>query len=83
MLDLDVNGVVGERHEEVYSRLIPIVDATRALASELPHHTVVEAVIFDSGHVDPLDQTSFGFFVTDVTPVAEFYLVEDPRIPSS
>ena len=38
---------------------------------------------FDNGHVDPLDQSSFGFFVTDVTPVAEFYLVEDPRIPSS
>jgi hypothetical protein len=38
---------------------------------------------FDNGHVDPLDQASFGFFVTDVTPVAEFYLVEDPRIPSS
>jgi hypothetical protein len=38
---------------------------------------------FDNGHVDPSDQSSFGFFVTDVTPVPEFYLVEDPRIPSS
>ena len=38
---------------------------------------------FDSGHVDPLDRSAFGFFVTDVTPVAEFYLVEDPRIPST
>jgi hypothetical protein len=38
---------------------------------------------FDSGHVDPLDRSEFGFFVTDVTPVAEFYLVEDPRIPST
>jgi hypothetical protein len=42
-----------------------------------------DRLIFDSGHVDPLDRTSFGFFVTDVTPVPEFYLVEDPRIPSS
>ncbi|WP_244598672.1 hypothetical protein [Rhizobium tubonense] len=38
---------------------------------------------FDEGHVDPLDRSKFGFFVTDVTPVPEFYLVEDPRIPST
>jgi hypothetical protein len=38
---------------------------------------------FDDGHVDPLDMAAFGFFVTDVTPVPEFYLVEDPRVPSS
>ncbi len=38
---------------------------------------------FDEGHVDPKEQSNFGFFVSDVTPVAEFYLVEEPRIPSS
>jgi hypothetical protein len=38
---------------------------------------------FDDGHVDPLDQTAFGFFITDVTPVPEFYLVQDPRVPFS
>jgi hypothetical protein len=38
---------------------------------------------FDQGHVDPSDRAAFGFFVTDVTPVPKFYLVEDPRVPSS
>ncbi|MDM9620906.1 hypothetical protein [Rhizobium sp. S96] len=38
---------------------------------------------FEDGYVDPLGRTNFGFFVTDVTPVPEFYLVQDPRIPSS
>ncbi|QFY62406.1 hypothetical protein FZ934_09470 [Rhizobium grahamii] len=38
---------------------------------------------FEDGHVDPLDLAAFGFFVTDMTPVPEFYLVQDPRIPSS
>ncbi len=38
---------------------------------------------FDEGHLDPGEQSRFGFFVSDVTPVAEFYLVEEPRIPSS
>lgn len=38
---------------------------------------------FESGHVDPLDRTEFGFFITDVTPVPEFYLIQEPRIPYS
>jgi hypothetical protein len=38
---------------------------------------------FDTGHVDPREHASFGFFVTDVTPVPEFYLIENPRIPST
>lgn len=38
---------------------------------------------FDQGHADPKTKASFGFFVTDVTPVAEFYLVQDPLIPDS
>jgi hypothetical protein len=38
---------------------------------------------FSDGHVDPLDRPVFGFLITDVTPVPMFYLVQDPRIPSS
>jgi hypothetical protein len=38
---------------------------------------------FSGGHADPLEQTRFDFLVTDVTPVAEFYLVQDPHIPFS
>jgi hypothetical protein len=38
---------------------------------------------FTNGHVDPRDRPVFGFFITDVTPVDQFYLVQDPRIPSS
>jgi hypothetical protein len=25
----------------------------------------------------------FGFFITDVTPVPEFYLLQDPHVPFS
>lgn len=38
---------------------------------------------FTNGHIDPLDRPEFGFFITDVTPVNEFYLMQDPRIPFS
>ncbi|WP_198521639.1 hypothetical protein [Rhizobium sullae] len=38
---------------------------------------------FTSGRADPLDRPAFGFFITDVTPVPEFYLVQDPRVPFS
>lgn len=38
---------------------------------------------FQGGHVDPLAETRFGFLVTDVTPVGEFYLLQDPQIPYS
>ena len=38
---------------------------------------------FSEGHVDPEDQPTFGFLITDVTPVAKFYLVQDPRVPFS
>jgi hypothetical protein len=43
----------------------------------------VDRLRFDGGHVDPMDRAAFGFIVTDVTPVAEFYLVQDPRVPFS
>ncbi|WP_436122232.1 hypothetical protein [Aminobacter sp. LjRoot7] len=35
------------------------------------------------GKVDPLAVASFSFLVTDYTPRWRFYLVQDPRIPSS
>lgn len=38
---------------------------------------------FSDGHVDPKDRPVFGFLITDVTPVATFYLVQDPRVPFS
>lgn len=38
---------------------------------------------FSEGHVDPRDRPVFGFLITDVTPVGEFYLVQDPRVPFS
>jgi hypothetical protein len=38
---------------------------------------------FTQGKVDPLQPVSFEFLVTDFTPRSQFYIVEDPRIPSS
>ncbi|BBD36900.1 hypothetical protein Amn_17800 [Aminobacter sp. Y103A] len=38
---------------------------------------------FIDGKVDPLAIAGFSFLVTDYTPRWRFYLVQDPRIPSS
>jgi hypothetical protein len=38
---------------------------------------------FSQGKVDPLQSVSFEFLVTDFTPRPTFYIVQDPRIPSS
>jgi hypothetical protein len=38
---------------------------------------------FLGGKVDPLETVSFGFLVTDFTPRQQFYIVQDPRIPST
>ncbi|MGD9913607.1 MAG: hypothetical protein AB7S80_05950 [Rhizobiaceae bacterium] len=38
---------------------------------------------YENGTVDPLATAGFRFFITDFTPRWTFYLVEDPRIPSS
>jgi hypothetical protein len=38
---------------------------------------------FLEGKVDPLESARFGFLVTDFTPRSQFYIVQDPRIPSS
>lgn len=38
---------------------------------------------FTEGKVDPRELADFSFLVTDYTPRWRFYLVQDPRIPSS
>ncbi len=42
-----------------------------------------DRLLFRQGRVDPLKAASFSFLVTDFTPRMQFYLVLDPRIPSS
>ena len=42
-----------------------------------------DSLRFSNGHADPLNQTRFGFVITDLTPVVEFYLLQDPRVPFS
>ena len=42
-----------------------------------------DRLLFRQGKVDPGATASFGFLITDFTPRWEFFLVEDPRIPSS
>lgn len=42
-----------------------------------------DRLLFRQGRVDPLKTASFTFLITDFTPRMQFYLVLDPRIPSS
>jgi hypothetical protein len=42
-----------------------------------------DRLLFRNGNVDPLRTVRFEFLVTDYTPRWTFYLVQDPRIPSS
>jgi hypothetical protein len=42
-----------------------------------------DRLLYQDGHVDPRATAGFSFFITDFTPRSEFYLVQDPRIPSS
>lgn len=42
-----------------------------------------DRLLFHNGKVDPREQVSFGFMITDFTPRWEFFLVQDPRIPAS
>lgn len=42
-----------------------------------------DRIRFTAGHANPLETVTFEFLITDFTPVREFYLVQDPRIPSS
>jgi hypothetical protein len=38
---------------------------------------------FLDGHVDPEEEASFRFFISDFTPRVRFYLLQDPLIPFS
>ncbi len=42
-----------------------------------------DRLLLRDGKVNPLQTASFSFLVTDFTPRMQFYLVLDPRIPSS
>jgi hypothetical protein len=42
-----------------------------------------DRLLYRNGKVDPLRKAGFSFLVTDYTPRSQFYLVQDPRIPSS
>lgn len=61
----------------------PSLISSSRFANFKNHFESFDRLRFSSGHVDPLDRALFGFFVTDVTPVPEFYLLQDPRIPFS
>ena len=42
-----------------------------------------DKLMFRNGKIDPRRTAVFGFLITDFTPKRQFYLVQDPRIPSS
>ena len=42
-----------------------------------------DRLLYQDGKVDPRASAGFSFFITDFTPRSVFYLVQDPRIPSS
>jgi hypothetical protein len=42
-----------------------------------------DRLLFKNGKIDPLESGSFDFLITDYTPRWTFYLVQDPRIPST
>jgi hypothetical protein len=42
-----------------------------------------DRLLFSKGKVDPRESASFSFLVTDFSPKDRFYLVEEPRLPST
>jgi hypothetical protein len=42
-----------------------------------------DRLLYTDGAIDPLEIADFSFLITDFTPRSVFYLVQDPRIPSS
>lgn len=42
-----------------------------------------DKLLFKDGKVDPKATGGFSFLITDYTPKLQFYLVQDPRIPST
>jgi len=42
-----------------------------------------DKLLFRNGKIDPGRTGAFGFLITDFTPKRQFYLVQDPRIPTA
>ncbi len=42
-----------------------------------------DKLLFRNGKIDPKRAGAFSFLITDFTPKRQFYLVQDPRIPSA
>lgn len=42
-----------------------------------------DKLLFRNGKIDPQRTGAFGFLITDFTPKRQFYLVQDPRIPTT
>ena len=42
-----------------------------------------DRIRFENGHVDPEATARFRITITDPTPIAEFYLVQDPQLLSA
>ena len=42
-----------------------------------------DRLLFEDGFLDPGKRARFEFLISDFTPIAAFYLVQDPRIPAS
>ncbi|EJM98927.1 hypothetical protein [Phyllobacterium sp. YR531] len=56
---------------------------SRGYASFSDDFEPYDRMIFRDGKIDPSENASFGFPIADFTPKRTFYLVQDPRIPSS
>ncbi len=61
----------------------PATIASNAFARFERKFEPADRLLFTAGQVDPLGTVSFSFLVTDYTPRWTFYLVQDPRIPST
>jgi len=42
-----------------------------------------DRILFENGYVDPEARAQFKITITDPTPIAEFYLVQDPKLLSA
>lgn len=57
--------------------------ASGAFARFIRDFEPYDRLLFTDGHVDPGGEADFTFLISDFTPEPVFYLVLDPRIPSS
>ncbi len=62
-------------------------ESASVASSAFRHHSrdfePYDRLLFSEGKVDPARAAGFDFLITDFTPRATFYLVQDPRIPFS